>query len=52
MKFFISLLYLAAVLRSNKQSLKELWGTDGDGSEQIILVMNRRSFNFLNQLHS
>ena len=51
-KFFTSLLYLAALLPSKKQCLEELLDTDGNGSEQILLVMNRRSFKFLSQMHS
>jgi hypothetical protein len=34
-KAFNGLLYLAGALWSNKQSLKELWGTDGDGLEKF-----------------
>ena len=40
LKACIGLLYLAAALRSNKQSLEELWGADGDGVENFRLVMN------------
>ena len=47
LKACIGLLYLAASLRNNKQSLEELWGTDGDGVEKFRLVMNQRRFKFL-----
>jgi len=33
MKAFTRLLCIARALRSNKQSLEKLWGTDGDGIE-------------------
>jgi hypothetical protein len=41
------LLYLGGALRSNRQSLEELWGTDGDGTEKFRLVMNQRRFKFV-----
>ncbi|MGR0272097.1 hypothetical protein ACUWC3_28740, partial [Klebsiella pneumoniae] len=44
---FIGLLYLAGVLRSNRQSLEELWGEDGCGVERFHLVMNLKRFKFL-----
>jgi hypothetical protein len=47
LKAFIGLLYLAGALRSNKQNLEELCGTDGDGFETFRLVMNQRRFEFL-----
>ena len=47
LKAFIGLLYLAGALRSNKQSLEELWGADGDGVETLRLLMKQRSFKFL-----
>jgi len=37
---FFCLLCLAGALRNDKESLEELWGTDGDGNEQFRLVMN------------
>jgi hypothetical protein len=40
---FIGLLSLAGLLQSNKQSIQELWGTDGDDIEKFCLVMNHRS---------
>jgi hypothetical protein len=46
-KALIGLLYLAGALRSNKQSLEELWGTDRDGIEKFRLMMNQRRFKFL-----
>ena len=54
-KSFIGLLFLAGELRRNKQSLDELWGIDGDGSENIRLLMCQRRFKiqsdpFLNKL--
>lgn len=45
-KAFIGLLYLAGVLHSNRQNLKELWGTDGFGVDLFHTVMNLR-FKFL-----
>jgi hypothetical protein len=47
LKAFIGLLYLAGALWSNKQSLEELWGTDGDDVEKLRLVTNERCFKFL-----
>ena len=44
---FIGLLYLAGALRGNRQSLEELWGTDGDGVEKFSLVMNIKRFKTL-----
>lgn len=44
---FIGLLYLAGLLRSNRQSLEELWGEDGFGVERFHLVMNLKRFKFL-----
>jgi hypothetical protein len=44
---FICLLCVAGALRSDKRSLEELWGTDGDRIEQFRLVMNQRCFRFL-----
>lgn len=46
-KAFIGLLYLAGSLRSNRQSLEELWGDDGHGVELFRLVMNLKRFKFL-----
>jgi len=40
-------LFLAGALRSNKQSLEELWGTDGNGLENFGVVMNCRHLKFL-----
>jgi hypothetical protein len=47
LKAFIGLLYLAAALRSNKRSLQELCGADGDGVETFRWGMNQRRFKFL-----
>jgi len=47
MEAFTSLLCRAGALRSNKQSLEELWGTDGDGADQFRLVKKHRRFEFL-----
>jgi hypothetical protein len=44
---FIGLLYLAGALRSKRQSLEELCGTDGDAIEKFRLVMNQRRFKFV-----
>lgn len=44
---FIGLLYLAGAYRANRQSLEELWGTEGDGVEKFGLVMNIKRFKFL-----
>ena len=38
---------LAGALRSSKQSLEELWGTDGDGFKKFRVAMNQRRFRFL-----
>lgn len=46
-KSFIGLLYLAGVLRSNRQSLEELWGEDGFGVDFFSLAMNLKRFKFL-----
>lgn len=46
-KCFIGLLYLAGVLRSNRQSLEELWGEDGFGVDYFRLAMNLKRFKFL-----
>ncbi|KAJ8886020.1 hypothetical protein PR048_012226 [Dryococelus australis] len=34
-------------LHSNRQSLEELWGSDGDGVDKFCLVMNFKCFEFL-----
>lgn len=47
LKAFIGLLYHIGVLRSNRQSLEELWGEDGDGIERFRLVMSLKRFKFL-----
>lgn len=47
LKAFIGLLYLAGVYKSNRQSLEELWGTNGDGVEKFGLVMNIKRFKFI-----
>ncbi|XP_073401078.1 uncharacterized protein [Dendrobates tinctorius] len=47
LKAFIGLLYLAGAFRANRQSLEELWGTDGDGIEKFSLVMNLKRFKVL-----
>jgi hypothetical protein len=44
MKDFIGLVCLEAVLRSKWQSLRQLWGTGGDGIEQFRLVVSQRRF--------
>lgn len=46
-KAVIGLLFLAGVVRSNRQSLEELWGTDGTGIEMFRVVMNIKRFKFL-----
>jgi hypothetical protein len=46
-KEFNSLLCLSAALPSNKQSLEELWGTDGDGTGKFRLVMSWTRLKFL-----
>jgi hypothetical protein len=43
-KTLIDLLCLAGALRSNKQSLEELWGTDRDGIETSVLLINQLRF--------
>lgn len=47
LKAFIGLLYLAGVHRGNRQSLEDLWGSDGDGIEKFRLVMNIKRFKFI-----
>ena len=47
LKAFIGLLYLAGAYRANRQSLEELWGTEGDGMERFGLVMSIKRFKFL-----
>lgn len=47
LKAFIGLLYLAGVYKSNRLSLEELWGTNGDGVEKFGLVMNIKRFKFI-----
>lgn len=47
LKAFIGLLYLAGVHRGNRQSLEDLWGSDGDGIEKFRLVMNVKRFKFI-----
>ena len=47
MNAFIGLLCLAGELRINKQSVEELWRTDGDGTENFRVVMNYRCLKFL-----
>ncbi|XP_049790133.1 piggyBac transposable element-derived protein 4-like [Schistocerca nitens] len=44
---FIGLLYLAGAYRGNRQSLEELWGTEGDGVEKFSLVMSLKRFKNL-----
>jgi hypothetical protein len=44
---FICRLCLAGALRSNKQSLEELWATDGEGLEKFSVVLNCKRFKFL-----
>ena len=47
LKAFIGLLILAGVHRSNRQSLEDLWGSDGDGIEKFRLVMSIKRFKFI-----
>lgn len=47
LKAFIGLLFLAGVYKSNRQSLEDLWGTDGDGVEKFGLVMSIKRFKFI-----
>ncbi|XP_049833496.1 piggyBac transposable element-derived protein 4-like [Schistocerca gregaria] len=47
LKAFIGLLFLAGVNKSNRQSLEDLWGSDGDGIEKFRLVMNIKRFKFI-----
>lgn len=46
-KACIGLLYLLGVNRSNRQSLEEVWATDGTGIEKCRLTMSLRRFKFL-----
>jgi hypothetical protein len=43
-KSFIGFLCLAGALRSNNQSLEELWRTDGDDIEKFLLMMSHGRF--------
>lgn len=47
LRAFIGLLILAGVHRSNRQSLEDLWGSDGDGIEKFRLVMSIKRFKFI-----
>lgn len=47
LRAFIGLLYLAGAYRGNRQSLEELWGTEGDGIEKFRLVMSIKRFKLL-----
>ena len=44
---FIGFLCLAGELRINKQSVEELWGTDGDGIENFRVFMSYRHLKSL-----
>lgn len=46
-KAFIGLLYLAGILKSNRQLLEEMWSEDGFGVERFRLVMSLKRFKFL-----
>jgi hypothetical protein len=46
-KALLGVLYLAGAIRSTRQSLEELWGSDREGVEQFCLVMNQRHLKFL-----
>ena len=46
-KAVIGLLYLAGLLRSNRQILEELWSTEGMGVEMFRTVMSLKRFKFL-----
>lgn len=46
-KAFIGILCLAGALRSNKQSLEKLCGTDRNGNEKFQSVMNQGCLKFL-----
>jgi hypothetical protein len=47
MKAFTSILCTVGALWRNKQSLEEVWDTQGDGTEQLRLVTNQRHFKIL-----
>lgn len=47
MKAFLGLLYLAGLLRSGRQSLEDLWSTDGMGVELFRVTMSLRRFKLL-----
>lgn len=44
---FIGLLCLTGELLINKQSVEEMWGTNGDGTENFRVIMNYRRLKFL-----
>ncbi|XP_066248793.1 piggyBac transposable element-derived protein 4-like [Euwallacea similis] len=46
-KAFFGLLYLAGLLKSGRQSLEDLWSTDGIGVELFISTMSLRRFKLL-----
>ena len=47
LKAFIRLLCLAGAHRANRQSLEELWETEGDGVKRFGLIMSIKRFKFL-----
>lgn len=47
LKAFVGLLYLAGVVKSNRQSLKDLWRTDGTGVDIFRTTMSLQRFQFL-----
>lgn len=47
LKAFIGLLYLAGILKSNRQSLNDLWSVEGMGVERFRLSMSMNRFKFL-----
>nr|BAD07480.1 putative transposase yabusame-W [Bombyx mori] len=47
LKALIALLYLAGLIKSNRQSLKDLWRTDGTGVDIFRTTMSLQRFQFL-----
>lgn len=47
MKAFLGILYLAGVIKSKRETLLDLWNTNGTGTEAVYLTMSYKRFQFL-----
>lgn len=47
LKALIGILYLAGLIKSNRQSLQDLWRTDGTGVDIFGTTMSLQRFQFL-----